>query len=452
MTRAWFGASAALLIAGSLLAVAPARGQGLPDGTPLCGIAAPAPSAPTPVSDDGRLRIVTLNLLHSESDEGDESLGDRLPLAADAIVRADADVVGAQEVTRNLNLDEDGEYPQKHGLVAERLAQAVADRSGEAWSWCWSLSNPHVPGTPDILEGGGNPLDQQAAAMGNFPDSGDFADGVAILTRFPIDHASFRRLLPRSYEALGCTEIDPFCNFAALMDSRQVLFARIDAPAGGLDFFTTHVAHHLTPLSTTTKTLQAQQIVDIIDEKATPGDALPDVLTGDFNSVPGSDAVEIVEGAGFVDSYAAGGGAECVPETGEGGCSGGPDDGAEVWTDGPVRPMDERIDYVFVRPPSGCELSVPSTQRIADSPSPTDDERYLWPSDHYGFVSEPACAPATDAPAPATPPADVDAAGGGRLPATGATDLTPLAAALLAAALLLRPLHELGRSTRVRGG
>ncbi|MGQ0832971.1 MAG: endonuclease/exonuclease/phosphatase family protein [Microthrixaceae bacterium] len=392
----WIGAT--LMLLGVLLPASPTRAQGsngatgLPtDGEPLCGVAV-APVGATPLPDDGELRVATFNVLHSETDDGDVSLGARLPLLAAAIVDSRADVVGAQEVTRNLELDAGDEYPQKHGLVAERLAQAIAALTGEPWSWCWSRSNPHVPLTPDINVGGGNPLDDAAAANGNFPDSGDFSEGLAIFSRFPIVETRFRRLTPRTYEAPACTDPNPFCPLDATFDSRQVLWAQVDTGAAGkLDMFTTHLAHHLTALSDETKTLQAQQVAAITSEWATD-DTLPDFLVGDLNSTPESAAIQATADAGFVDTYAAAGGTECNPEVGAPGCSGGPPEGDEVFSDGRTRTMSERIDYVLARPPTGCTLDLPASEVIGNEPHPLGDAQWLWPSDHLGFVSTTSCA------------------------------------------------------------
>ena len=339
----------------AVVLVPAARAAVPPDGVPLCGVEGAGEAV-----DDGVLQVATLNVLHAETDEGDESLAARLPLLAEAIVESGADIVGGQELTRN----------EEHGIVAQRLAGLVAAATGEAWSWCWSRSNPHLPGTPDVQPGGGNPVDDQMAAFGNLPDPGDFSEGLAILSRYEIDESRFRRLPPRSYEAVACVDPDPFCRLAAAFDSRQVLWARVATPAGDVDMFTTHLAHGLTPLSDTTKLVQAQAAVDITEEWATDG-PLPDFLVGDFNSAPGGAVHQEVVGADFVDTYSG-------SET-----SGGPPDGQEVYSPSPTREMRERIDYVFAR----GDVTVVESRRIADVPLLLDDGRYLWPSDHYGFVT-----------------------------------------------------------------
>jgi len=379
---------AALAAVATVPAVADPDTSGtLIDGVPLCGVAA-GTAAPAPASG---LRVATFNLMHAESDEGDQTLAARLPEAADAIVAGGVDVIGLQEVTRNETFVEGDEYPLKHGTVAQRMAEALSARTGEAWEWCWSQSNPHWPLTPDIEPGGGNPIDDLSAAMGNFPDPGDFREGVAIVTRYHITHARFRHLLPRSYEAPACIPSgDPFCAFAALLDARQILWARVAVPGRGqFDMFTTHIAHDLTPLSDTTKLLQVKQVLHIVDEWSTP-DAFPDFLVGDFNSDPTTDRYAAVTGAGFVDTFAASGGAACaVP--GDGGCTGDPPSGQESFTATPARDMAERIDYVFARPPATCALTVPSSTRLATVPVLQPDGRWLWASDHLGVRSTVSC-------------------------------------------------------------
>jgi endonuclease/exonuclease/phosphatase family metal-dependent hydrolase len=356
------------------------------DGTPLCGA-----SRGRSAGDDGALRVVDYNMLHSDTDEGDKSLGERLPLLADAIAAANPDVIGLEEVTQNLHYDAAHEYPQKHGLVVARLAGLLTARTGETWNWCFSHSNPHVPMTPDFGTGGGNPLDDQAAQKGNFPADSDFAEGVAIVSRYPIVKSRFRRDLPRSYEAAFCLNADPFCRLDATFDYRQVLFARVATPQGGLDMFVTHLAHGITPLSTFTKQLQARQAVAVVRKWANAHDPIPDILVGDFNSTPDSAALGVTAAGGFVDSYRISGSPECRVVGGPG-CSGDPPEGDETYTKTPSRRMTERIDYILARPPAGCALRVPDSRMIGNVPTRRTDGRYVWASDHNGFVSQISCA------------------------------------------------------------
>ncbi|MBI2168695.1 MAG: endonuclease/exonuclease/phosphatase family protein [Actinobacteria bacterium] len=376
-------------LAGSANALDPTPLEPIPvvDGVPVCG----TEGAGTP-SDDGVLKVASFNVLHSDTQEGDLTLGARLELEADAIVTSGADVVGMQEVTKNVDYDNgtnNAEFPQKHGTVAQRFATELAGRTSSAWHWCFFRSNPHVPGTPDIQPGGGNPLDDLAAMFGNTPDPGDFSEGLALVAKYPILDPRSHRLLPRSYESPACIPPDPLaCNLAAIFDSRQVIYGEIDLPGDNVEIFDTHIAHGLTDLSNTTKKLQVDQVLAWIELWQKPG--IDEFLTGDFNSTPDTDRYDAVIDAGFTDTYLQGAGAsaECNPATGVG-CTGNPPPGQEVFTTSGVttRKMSERIDYVFAR---GCAASASAI--LGTNTGTWTDGRVLWPSDHLGLVSTVDCA------------------------------------------------------------
>lgn len=376
---------AALLVAAGAVGAVGASAQ-LPavpvvDGVPLCGTAGSGTG-----TDDGLLKVASFNVLHSDTDAGDLTLGARLELEADALAASGADVVGMQEVTRNNVFDDapdNAEYPQQHGLVAERFATELAGRTGEAWHWCWFLSNPHFPGTPDLPPplhgaGGGNPLDDEAANNANFPEPGDFREGLAVVSRFPIEEARSHRLTPRSYEAPLCLPPDPLgCTLPAVFDSRQVLYARIGATGGDVKLFDTHIAHELTPASDTTKLLQVLQVLTWIELWSDP--ATPDFLTGDFNSTPDTDRYKAVIGAGFTDTWAAANGNAA-------GFTGDPPAGEDVFTPTNQRNMQARIDYVFAR---GCTTT--GSQIIGTNAQQVGPAQWLWPSDHLGVSSTVTC-------------------------------------------------------------
>jgi endonuclease/exonuclease/phosphatase family metal-dependent hydrolase len=368
------------------------------DGAPICGVAAPDSGVPA-LADDESLRVASFNLLHSETDEGDETLEKRVPLLADALMASGADVVGAQEVAVD---GSNNDVVRPRFEVVEELAGEMADRTGTQWEWCWSQSNPRFPGEPDINDGGGGPLTEGISAEGGQP--GEFREGLAVLSRYDITASRFRRLTPRSYEAPACPlnegPMDPEgllfgCALAAVFDSRQVLWARVDTPGAAgddLDLFTTHIAHGLTVLSDETKARHIETALQITDEWATDDVSTPDFLVGDFNTRPAGDRdgerYEMVLRAGFVDTYIEGPTARECTAPGVGGCTGDPVGGTEVYSETDRRAMSVRIDYVFARPPEDCDLRVQSSRVIGDRATQLSDGRWLWPSDHNGLMSQ----------------------------------------------------------------
>ena len=346
------------LLAG-LVPAAPAYALG---EEPLCGHAMGRPVRAKGTT----LRVAQFNILHTLSDVGNETLDARVKLQIDVLAKARIDVVGMQEVAKTTS----------HGLVVERLAGGLAKRVGGHWYWCWFASNPHFPLEPDVQPGGGGGPFTEIMATQVRSGEDEFREGIAILSRFPITESAVLRVRPRSYEAVACLPPDPIdCNAAGFFDSRSVMWARVDAPSGDYDVFTTHIAHGITPLSDTTKLLQTQEVLDWIDGMASE-DVAPDVFVGDFNSEEGSAVYEAVTGDGWTDTY------RKANRNAKGFTS----------DQDPVAPkptVTSRIDYVFARPGS-CGLAVRSSAVIANKAYRVNGKP-LWPSDHYGLVSEIAC-------------------------------------------------------------
>jgi endonuclease/exonuclease/phosphatase family metal-dependent hydrolase len=279
-------------------------------------------------------------------------------------------VAGLQEVASTAN----------HGNVVERLATGLAQRTAHRWHWCWFQSNPHFPGEPDLQPGGGGgPLTELMASQVRAGEA-RWAEGLAVVSRIPISETSVFRMPPRSYEGVACVPPDPLdCNAAAVFDSRAVLRARLTTPNGPLDLYNTHLAHGLTPLSDTTKRVHVNVVLAYIGQTAA-ADPTPDVLVGDFNSVEGSAVYADVTGAGFVDTFRS---------TAPG--ANGFTSSQDVLTDTSAPTASRRIDFVFAKP-GGCGLAVKSSEVIGDAAAPFGDGRWVWPSDHYGVVSELRCA------------------------------------------------------------
>lgn len=357
------------------------------DGEPICGTE--GSGRPARLARGDLPAVGTFNVLHSQGEDDDADVSDRLDQVVDAMLddtgAPRADAWGLQEVTNN----------EEHGNVAQRVAAGLAERTGEPWEWCWSWSNPHFPAEPDLLPGGGGPLSQLVAQFSNLPegDLRDFKEGVAVVTRFHVTEARFRRLPPRAHEALACPPSpDPLdligCQFPAVFDHRQVLWTRINTRGGGqFDLFDTHLAHGLTDHSDEVKLAQTRKALATIEEWHHP--KTPDVFVGDFNSDPSTDRYDEVVGAGFTDTYRASGEVECGSDTGAPwrGCT----SSQRVLTDDPTPTVRTRIDHVFVRT-NGCDLAIAGSTIVGTNAEPLPDGRWRWPSDHLGVASQLACA------------------------------------------------------------
>jgi endonuclease/exonuclease/phosphatase family metal-dependent hydrolase len=381
------------------MAQVPAQG-----GAPLCGVETPRTGV-LPLPDDGVLRVATYNVLHSLEDYADETLSRRLDLIADALTATDADAVGIQEAVRSTN----------HGLVAQRLATALADRDGHAWSWCWYQSNPHLPGEPDTAPGGaGGPVSQQMAQLVRAGDS-PWAEGVGILARGAISRSAAHRLVSRAPEAPACQVGNPTNPLAipiCVLDTRTVLWAEIESACGSLDFFTSHLVHTMSPITEEVRLVQMVHALATIDMLASDG-ATPDVYVGDFNTLEGSPVWQAALDAGFVDAFR-------VAEPTDPGFTSHQDIAAAEAT------VSRRIDYIFARP-GKVQLVPVDGVVIGTAPAPfvgSGGQSVVWPSDHFGvavtLLDKDSCgAAATGSPASAHGTTTVDPSDAPAPPGTG---------------------------------
>jgi hypothetical protein len=207
--------------------------------------------------------------------------------------------------------------------------------------------------------------------------------------------------------------------------SRSVLHVRADHPIGPVDVFTTHLAAGVDggPLpcgpvcpdecvqggATSNRDCQAIQTVRFIQETHDLG--TPALLSGDFNTPPGSSVYQRFIDAGWQDAYLEAGNPECDSDTGIG-CTSGRVDDELFEMESPENSVDERIDFAFVIPPAGdpsCAGSVDSggdadgdgvpTKIFADDPNPFVEAcgpapaAICWPSDHEGMLVDLNCVP-----------------------------------------------------------
>jgi len=249
---------------------------------------------------------------------------ERLEAIAGVLAEVDADICGLQEVWE----DDDG---NEAVVLAERLGMYV--------SW---LPTP----APERWQ---RRLGDPTVTIGN-----------AVLSRWPI--------LNRGHIHLPAgTEVD---------EGRTAMFAEVESPYGRVSVYNTQL--NSGPSHSAVRVEQVAALAEFIGGSVV--DAFPIVLTGDFNALPDSDEVRLMEGhltapavpgLLLIDTwrYAR------------------PGDHGFTWNRrnphvaGTFEPS-ARIDYVFVGPPGPTgQGHVVSVAIVGDQ---SRDE--VWPSDHAGVV------------------------------------------------------------------
>lgn len=133
---------------------------------------------------------------------------------------------------------------------------------------------------------------------------------------------------------------------------------------------------------------------------ATGGTKAVRVLMGDFNVTPASARYQNLIADGWFDSYVKAGNPECDPST-AGGCSAGRDDKTIESLKDPTKRQVERIDFIFVRPSSACDVTVDplgddngngvGTGLWNDEPTSDGPGGLAWTSDHTGVSADIGC-------------------------------------------------------------
>ena len=288
----------------------------------LVGSAMAAPASadgpPSPTS----LRFVTLNVFHGGPLSGwtghNNHLETRLDLVAEALRDLSPDVVALQEAS----------WSRDRGEVAARLAERLG------------FHYVYAPSSMRLFE---TAWFNRAAAW-----LMDFAEGPAVLSRFPIVSSAAYKL--------------PQCGWR--LDPRVLLLADLATPGGVLRVFSTHISgHHC----------QADALGELVRERR---GATPSVLMGDFNAVESSPTIRgLLTGSGVIDAFR----------------TANPDRrGFTVYQ--PVmateRRASRRIDYVFLIPGLAFQGGVVDSRVVIDAPIHLGSGRTLWPSDHYGVLAD----------------------------------------------------------------
>lgn len=253
----------------------------------------------------------------------------RLDLVAGELERLRPDVVALQEVRQV-----PGQLPNQAETLARRLGHHHVFAASTAW-------------------GGGE-------------------EGLAIVSRFPVLESAHRRL-PHATEAEG----------------RIVLSAALDAPGGRLWVHTAHLSYRQH------EGRQREDQVLALDEAVTAhadGNPQPQVILGDFNTVPDADEIRWLGGlcslAGrrvfYQDAWATAAAVDAAADAearlGITWARRNPYRARMAW----LRP-DRRIDYIFVtaarRDGRG---GVRAARVVFDRP----DGDGVFPSDHFGVLAD----------------------------------------------------------------
>jgi endonuclease/exonuclease/phosphatase family metal-dependent hydrolase len=172
-------------------------------------------------------------------------------------------------------------------------------------------------------------------------------------------------------------------------ESRSLLYALLDTPHGLLPVFVTHLNWKFHQGNV--RLAQVRFIAERVRELApVRGPHLPPVLMGDFNAEPEADEIRFLRGlcvvenqsVFFADAWLYGG-------------DGGP--GITYHRDNdyarPHREPSRRIDYIFVRGPDELLRGEPVTTELAFATAEGGPEGRIWPSDHFGLVTDLYLAP-----------------------------------------------------------
>ncbi|NOT53139.1 MAG: endonuclease/exonuclease/phosphatase family protein [Deltaproteobacteria bacterium] len=176
----------------------------------------------------------------------------------------------------------------------------------------------------------------------------NLTEGPAIVSRFPIVSWTAHDL--------------PRCG--RWTDPRVLLTADVQTPWGMLRVGSTHISGN---------TCQAEAVASVIQQQQ---NSLPLLLLGDFNAHEHTPAItHLTQKLGLIDTFRL-----MNPTT----------PGLTVWqrVEATAPTVFRRVDYVFFLPGKAFPGSVRSSRVILNTPHQLPDGRTLWPSDHFGVLSE----------------------------------------------------------------
>jgi endonuclease/exonuclease/phosphatase family metal-dependent hydrolase len=262
-----------------------------------------------------------------------------------------------------------GPWPERLALIRAQLAELAPDLLG-----LQEVLRLVRDGRP-VLTPAGDQATEIAEGLGfeiAYAAAADYGSGLhfgnALLSRHPIREA---RTFPLPDEGSG--------------EHRSLLYARVETPFGELPVFVTHLNWKLHQGHV--RLAQVRFIVERIFELAPVDErALPPVLMGDLNADPEADEIRYLRGSATIAGRSV-----YFADAWTYGADGGPGytfDRKNRFAALAHEPP-RRIDYIFVRGPDRKFRGEPLVTRLAFA-TPQGE---LWPSDHFGVVTEIAASP-----------------------------------------------------------
>lgn len=173
-------------------------------------------------------------------------------------------------------------------------------------------------------------------------------------------------------------------------ESRSLLYARLETPFGELPVFVTHLNWKLHQGSVRLRQVRfiAERITELVPVRSR---FLPPVLMGDFNAEPDADEIRYLRGLAVVDEesvFFADAWVYGADAAQPGATFDRANDYARV-----AREPSRRIDYIFVRGPDAQLRGEPMKTELAFATAEAGPSGNVWPSDHFGLVTDVFFAP-----------------------------------------------------------
>ena len=176
----------------------------------------------------------------------------------------------------------------------------------------------------------------------------NFTEGPAIVSRFPILHSQVYDI--------------PHCGL--FPNPRVLLRTQLQTPWGQLWACSTHIS---------SDPCQAYAVAQLLHDQY---DSLPLIVMGDFNAQEhSSNMTHLIREAGLIDTFRT-----ANPITS--GCT----VDQHVYASHPT--AFGRVNYVFLRPGANTPGQTRTSRIVLNTPRRFPDGQVLWPSDHYGVLTE----------------------------------------------------------------